>query len=129
MSQMGGREQLTAEQRALAMVLPVIERLRNVVENENRELLQRERLNYQAHSQRKNQGLLELTRLKTSLACIRNHPAASAALADLSAKLELNNRLLGTQLRAARTVSGIVARAIRDGQSDGTYSGHPWRDD
>jgi hypothetical protein len=110
------------------MVLPVLDRLRNVVEAENRELARRGPIDYQSHSQRKIQGLLELTRLQGAIAGIRSHPAFSASLADLTAKLEVNERLLGTQLRAARTVSGIVARAIREGQSDGTYSAYPWRD-
>jgi len=63
-----------------------------------------------------------------ALASARTHPAARAALADLSADLDINRRLLHVQLRAAQTVSGILARAIRDGQSDGAYSSHVWRE-
>ncbi len=86
-------------------------------------------VDYPSHSQRKNQALLELSRLRGAIAGIRSHPAFGASLADLMAKLDVNERLLSTQLRAARTISGIVTRAIRDGQSDGTYSAYPWRDD
>ena len=60
-----------------------------------------------------------------ALASARTHLAARAALADLSADLDINRRLLHVQLRAAQT---ILARAIRDGQSDGAYSSHVWRE-
>ena len=129
MSEATHREKPSATERALAMILPVVDRLRGAVEAENRELQRRGAIDYQGHSQRKNQGLLELTRLKTALGVVRSHPTACAALADLSAKLDVNQRLLHTQLRAAKTVSGVVARAIREGQSDGTYSAYPWRDE
>jgi len=113
----------------LDALLPVLDRLRAVVEAENQELARGAAVDYPGHSQRKNQGLLELTRMKVSLASARANPAVSSALSDLSAALDLNRRLLGAQLRAARTVASIVSRAIREGQSDGTYSAYPWRDD
>jgi hypothetical protein len=115
--------------RTVAMVLPVVDRLRLVVEAENQEIAGKGRVDYPAYSLRKSQGLLELNRLRPALASITGHPTARAALADLQAKLDLNSRLLQVQLKAARTVSDIVARAIRDGQSDGTYSAFHWRDD
>jgi hypothetical protein len=36
--------------------------------------------------------------------------------------------MLRVQLNAARKVSDIIAKAIQDGQSDGTYSAFVWRD-
>ena len=112
----------------LALVLPVVERVRGAVEAENRELLEFRVSDYQAHNERKSHGLLELNRLQSVLSKVRAHPAARAALLGLSAELTANRRLLLSQLRAAQTVSGIVARAIRDGQSDGTYSAQAWRE-
>jgi hypothetical protein len=116
------------EARSLAMILPVVGRLRMAVGAENRDLAQRRVVDYRTHSARKSQGLLELNRLRMALATARTHPAARAALADLLGELDINRRLLHVQLRAAQTVSGILARAIRDGQSDGTYSSHVWRE-
>ena len=52
----------------------------------------------------------------------------SDALAALRAKLEVNQRKLRIQLNAARRVGDIIARAIQEGQSDGTYSASAWRD-
>jgi len=128
MSRNSSEDHGASEARSLAMILPVVGRLRLAVGAENRDLARNGRVDYPTHSARKSQGLLELNRLRLALASARTHPAARAALADLSAELDINRRLLHVQLRAAQTVSGILARAIRDGQSDGTYSSHVWRE-
>jgi hypothetical protein len=117
------------DDRASSALLPVLERLRAILEQENQELGRGATIDYQGHSQRKNQILLELTRMKASLASARVNPTLAGALSDLANKLDINRRLLGAQLKAARTIASIVARAIREGQSDGTYSAYPWRDD
>ena len=129
MKEAAARERRIGEERALASVLPVLDRLRATLEAETFDLQQRGAVDYSAYSQRKNQSLLELNRLRPALESVATHPDARAALTDLAAKLDVNHRLLGIQLRAAQTVSSIVARAIREGQSDGTYSAHPWRDE
>jgi hypothetical protein len=49
------------------------------------------------------------------------------AVAALNAALEHNARVLSVQLKAAKAVAEIVAQAVRDGQSDGTYSAMSWR--
>jgi hypothetical protein len=72
--------------------------------------------------------LLELSRLQPTLAVSRGHPRLRAALANLLAKLDANHRLLHAKLQAARTVADVVARAISEGQSDGTYSDQIWRE-
>lgn len=122
------RDVRAEEERALAMVLPVVDRLRQTIEAENQGLVSRARIDYLAFSQRKSQGLMELSRLRPALDGLRRNPRARAAIADLSGKLDINYRLLGLQLKAAKTISSLVARAIRDGQSDGTYSPHPWKE-
>jgi hypothetical protein len=122
------RETAVGEDAAIGMILPIVDRLRQTVEAENGELSRSRAVDYHAHSQRKSQGLLELNRMRAALASASANPIARAALADLSAKLDLNRRLLRVQLRAAQTVSGILARAISEGQSDGTYSAHAWRE-
>jgi alcohol dehydrogenase class IV len=117
------------EAAAVATILPVVERLRAALDAENREIGARAGVDYRGHTERKNQALLELTKLKAQISQAQRHPAVAAAFVDLSTRLETNRRLLGAQLRAARTVADIVARAVRDSQSDGTYSAYPWRDD
>jgi hypothetical protein len=112
----------------LAFFLLTVERLTDAVERETRDLDGPGPVDYRAHSQRKSQGLLELSRIDVNLAGMRSHPRARAALGDLLGKLEKNQKILHARLRAARTISEVLARTIRDGQSDGTYSAQIWRE-
>jgi hypothetical protein len=110
-----------------AAALPIVERLRETIEAENRDIEQGRPVKYEAYSLRKNQGLLELDRLVPALNWATASGPLREALADLHAKLEINRRALAVQLKACAAVSDIIARAIRDGQSDGTYTALAWR--
>jgi hypothetical protein len=112
---------------ALAMALPVVERLRLTVAAENDDIAQGRPVPYEAYSLRKSQGLLELNRLLPALERASAAGPLREALADLNAKLEVNRRALGVQLKASAAVADIIARAIREGQSDGTYDARAWR--
>jgi len=116
-----------AEARALAMALPIVDRLRQTVAEETADIAAGRPVAYQAYSLRKNQGLLELNRLLPALERASAGGPLRAALADLDAKLEINRRALGVQLDASAAVADIIARAIREGQSDGTYDARAWR--
>jgi hypothetical protein len=112
---------------AAAAALPIVQRLIATIEAETREVEQGRRPQYEAYSLRKNQGLLELNRI---LSAFNGAPPAGPlqeALADLAAKLEVNRRALAVQLRACAAVTEIIARAIQDSQSDGTYTTLAWR--
>jgi hypothetical protein len=106
----------------VAMALPIVERLRKTIEAENDDIVSRRRVDYEAYSSRKNQALLELNRLAPALAGAPPGEGLRAALTALQAKLDVNQRILGMQLKACAAVSDIIARAIREGQSDGTYT-------
>ncbi len=116
------RAQLTAP----AAALPIIERLIATLHSENCDLEQGRRVKYDAYSQSKNQGLLELNRLLPALAGAAMAGPLRDALAELHAKLEINRRTLAVQLKACEAVSEIITRAIQDGQSDGTYTASAW---
>ncbi len=118
---------MQAEARALAMALPIVERLRQTVGEETADIAAGRPVAYQAYSLRKNQGLLELNRLLPALGQASAGGPLRAALADLDAKLEINRHALGVQLEASAAVADIIARAIREGQSDGTYDAPAWR--
>ncbi len=117
-----------ADPAPLPFILTAIERLIDAVESETRDLNGPGPVDYRAHSQRKSQGLLELSRLEPTLSALKTHPRARAALGELIGRLDANQKLLHARLRAARTISEVVSRAIRDGQSDGTYSSQIWRE-
>jgi hypothetical protein len=111
-----------------ALVLPVVERLHAAVVDENEGIRQRRPVDYEACNLRKSQGLLELNRLASLLGDARGNPQVRDALASLHAALDENQRLLRVQLGAARKISTLIAHAIHEGQSDGTYSAQSWRD-
>jgi hypothetical protein len=114
--------------RANELIAPIIERLQQALDAENEQIASGKRIDYEAFNLRKSQGLLELTRLTSMVAGAEATPALRTALGNLRAKLEVNQRLLKVQLSAARKVSDIIARAIHEGQSDGTYSAYAWRE-
>jgi hypothetical protein len=122
MNQPARRAQLPAA----AAALPIIERLLATIHSENCDLEQGLRVKYDAYSQRKNQGLLELNRLLPALAGAATAGPLRGALSELHAKLEINRRALAVQLKACEAVSEIITRAIQDGQSDGTYTASAW---
>ena len=111
---------------AAAAALPIIQRLVATIDAENRDLEQGRRVKYEAYGLSKNQGLLELNRLVPALSGAIAAGPLRDALAELQAKLEINRRALAVQLKACRAVSEIIARAIQDAQSDGTYTALGW---
>ncbi len=116
-----------AQSAAAAAALPIVERLIATIEAENRDLEKLGPAQYEAYSLHKNQGLLELNRLIPALDRATAAGPLREALADLHAKLEVNRRTLAVKLKACAAVSEIIARAIQDGQSDGTYTALAWR--
>ncbi|HLH47940.1 MAG TPA: flagellar protein FlgN [Roseiarcus sp.] len=118
----------TRAARACEMILPVIDRLQQTLDAENEQIASGKRIDYEALNQRKSQGLLELTRLAPMIAGAEASKPLSDALAALRGKLEANQRMLRIQLNAARKVADIIAKAIQDGQSDGTYSAYAWQE-
>ena len=114
-------------QSGLAAALPIVERLRDAVAAENDDIAKGRRVAYEIYSLRKNQALLELDRLFPALCGATADGALGKALADLLAGLEVNAQALRVQLKASAAVAEIIAKAIRDSQSDGTYTALAWR--
>ncbi len=110
-----------------AVALPVVQRLTRTVAAETEDIVAGRPAPYELYGQRKNQGLIELNRLLPAFAKAGDGEGLGAALAELNAALTTNKRALGTQLKAAIAVADIIARAIREGQSDGTYTARAWR--
>ena len=116
------------ESPAVAMAVPVVERLIRTVAAETEDIAAGRPAPYELYGQRKSQSLLELNRLRPALSGARSAERLKRALGELNAALEANRRALGMQLRASIAVAEIIARAIRDGQSDGTYDARAWRE-
>ena len=97
-------------------------RLEKALDQENEALAAFDSRNLSEYSRIKTQSLLELQRSATVLSR-ENVPAELLQLlTTLRQKLEVNRWLLLLHLEAAREVTTVITSAIRDAESDGTYS-------
>jgi hypothetical protein len=102
--------------------LNAIERLNATIDEETDRLEIRVSVDLEASSQRKNRGLLELTRAMRLTQGGAVDPRVVPHLARLRASLVRNQAALQVHIDAAREVSAIIARSIQEVESDGTYS-------
>ena len=107
----------------------VINQVTELVRSENKEISELSGANHHDYNLKKGRALVALNRLSPLFAHLEANPVLWAALQDMRRELESNLRLLDLQLRAARAVSDLITRAIYEGQSDGTYSALPWKND
>lgn len=102
--------------------LSAIERLQATVDEETEKLETRAAVDFDGFSQRKNRGLLELTRAMRLTQDAGADPRVAPHLARLRTSLVRNQTALQIHLDAVREVSAIIARSIQEVESDGTYS-------
>jgi hypothetical protein len=122
----GGRKSGTAraaDEKSVNVILEsAVRRLEEAVDQETAALRSRVPIDLNEFNNRKSQGLLELDR---ALRMLGDNPPSDdmkKALRALRDKLDLNREVLKTHLDAVREVAGIIAEAIRNAESDGTYS-------
>ena len=99
-------------------------RLAEIVDLETAALQSRAAVDLRDFNNRKSQGLHELNQILRQLAGRGADGAIIARLGGLRQKLEVNRSVLKMHLEAAREISTIVSDAIREAESDGTYSAH-----
>lgn len=107
---------------AEAALFGAVDRLESVVDLETETLKANRPADLKAFNHRKSHGLLELSR---SMRPFEGAPLAEpvrARLAVLRAKLDENRSVLSLHLRAMQEISSIIARAMEEAESDGTYS-------
>jgi hypothetical protein len=102
--------------------LTAIDRLKATIDEETEKLEVRAVVDFDGFSQRKNRGLLELTRAMRLTQDIKSDPRVAPQLTLLRASLIRNQAALQIHLDAVREVSAIIARSIQEVESDGTYS-------
>jgi hypothetical protein len=98
-----------------------LHRLEKALDEENAALAAFDSRNLTEYSRIKTQSLLELER-SAVLGLEQAAPELSRILETLRQKLELNRWLLLLHLEAAREITTVITSAIRDAESDGTYS-------
>lgn len=106
----------------LGAVHAVIDRLQGVVTAETEALTRHVPIDIDLVTRQKRQGLLELSRLIRAMPAAGQHEEARARLAGLADALDRNQAALDVQLRAVRDVAEIVAKVMREAESDGTYT-------
>ena len=109
------------------VALTLVRRLQAVLKAENGEIRRSEIVRYSDHAREKQKVLLELTRMMPAIATWTVSARFAAEVREVADLLEVNAELLRFQLKAARQISDIIARAIMEGQSDGTYTARDWR--
>lgn len=97
-------------------------RLEKALDQENEALAAFKPENLAEYSRIKTQSLLELQRSAIGLLPDNVPPELVPLLTTLRQKLELNRWLLLVHLEAAKEVTAVITSAIRDAESDGTYS-------
>ncbi len=96
-----------------------------MLDRETTALKRREPVDMDELCNRKNQALLELSRIGQRFDRDAIDAELRPMLAELREKLDENRSVLTLHLRAVQEVAEILAAAIRDADSDGTYAGHP----
>ncbi|MFA5950148.1 MAG: hypothetical protein WC807_07680 [Hyphomicrobium sp.] len=113
-------------QRAAASVASTldvtIQRLEEVIEQETTTLRSGVSVNIEAFNVRKSQALLELTRLLRQVQGGPPNEQLVKRVESLQAKLAVNRAVLKMHLEAVREISSTLADAIREADSDGTYT-------
>ncbi|MBS9479291.1 hypothetical protein KIP89_19460 [Ancylobacter sp. VKM B-3255] len=99
----------------------LLDRLEDAVEQENEALHLRLPIDLEEITRRKSRSLLELSRAARALPAALDGTTLER-LAQLRGKLLRNQELLGLHLSAAQEVASILGTALRDAESDGTYS-------
>lgn len=102
--------------------LRAIDRVEEIIDHETQALRQGEAIDLAEFNRRKSHGLLELTRGIRHLKDTAAQQAIDQRLRPLREKLDENSALLRRHLDAVHEISTVLSRAIRDGESDGTYS-------
>jgi len=107
---------------AVAGLLRAIDRLEETIVQETNALRERAIVDLKGFNNRKNQGLLELSRSIRHLEGGKLGEQAAARVFALRQHLEANLLVIKMHVEAVREVSTIVSDAIREADSDGTYS-------
>lgn len=109
-------------------LLSAIRRLETIVEEETVALATGQKVDFDDFSMRKSRSMLEFVRLMRARMHLGGETEITEEIRRLREKLERNRSLLEMHYDAVREVATIIVRAIKDAESDGTYTGRAARD-
>jgi di/tripeptidase len=109
-------------------LLAAIRRLENIVEEETAALATGKKIDFDDFSARKSRSMLEFVRLMRARMHLGAEIEVTEEIQRLREKLERNRSLLEMHYDAVREVASIIVKAIKDAESDGTYTGRTAQD-
>lgn len=105
-----------------AVLTQAINRLEAVLAGETLALRDNRRIDLGEISNRKNQSLLELTRIARGIEPGSISTDLRERLGTLRARLDDNSRVLQLHMEATDEIAGLISRSLADAESDGTYA-------
>lgn len=109
-------------------LLAAIRRLESIVEEETNALATGKKVDFDEFSARKSRSMLEFVRLMRARMHLGGEVEVTEEIQRLREKLERNRSLLEMHYDAVREVAAIIVKAIKDSESDGTYTGRMAQD-
>ncbi|UPK37352.1 flagellar biosynthesis protein FlgN [Bradyrhizobium sp. 186] len=109
-------------------LLAAIRRLESIVEEETVALATGKKIDFDDFSARKSRSMLEFVRLMRARMHLGGEAEITEEIQRLRQKLERNRSILEMHYDAVREVATIIVRAVREAESDGTYSGRAVQD-
>jgi hypothetical protein len=109
-------------------LLMAIRRLESIIEEETAALATGKKIDFDDFSARKSRSMLEFVRLMRARMHLGGETVITEEIQRLREKLERNRSILEMHYDAVREVATIIVRAIKEAESDGTYSGRAAQD-
>jgi hypothetical protein len=103
-------------------LLATIRRLESIVDEETIALETGKRIDFDEFSARKSLSMLEFVRLMRTRMHLGGETQITQEIRNLRQKLERNRIILEMHYDAVREVATIIGMAIKEAESDGTYS-------
>lgn len=122
----GGTEAARSEE--MRGLLSAIRRLETIVEEETAALTSGKKIDFDDFSARKSRSMLEFVRLMRARMHLGGEVEITEEIQRLREKLERNRSVLEMHYDAVREVAAIIVKAVKDAESDGTYTGRTAQD-
>lgn len=107
---------------SLTLVIAVIERIEGYLEEETAALANSREFDFKASNDRKSQGLVDLNQALRRLPQTQLNADLKSRLEAFRQKLAVNLKTIRLHLDAVKELASILSDAIRDAESDGTYT-------
>jgi hypothetical protein len=104
------------------MIEMAVLRLMEIIDEETEALRRGPVVDLKGFNERKSLGLMELSRAMRLLSGARPDQRVMKLIERLNGKLESNRQVIKLHIEAVREIASIIAKSIRDAESDGTYT-------